>query len=106
MPQEANNRINDLWQRAALGLLSFIVACLFMFYQGMRSDYKEMQATIVQLQTIKVNKEDLRDTEVRLNTKIESLAVTLTANSMANKTDILQRLDLYFSTIKNNSNKK
>lgn len=100
-PSDANGRINHLWERACLGLLSFVVACLFIFYQGMRQDYKEMQANINQLQMVKVNKEDLREVEIRLNTKIESLGTTLTANSVANKADILGRLDLYFNTIKN-----
>lgn len=100
MSTDANGRINALWERVALGLLSFIVACLFVFYQGMKSDYKEMQTNINQLQMIKVNKEDLRDTETRLNTKIEALGATLSASSIANKADILGRLDLYFGTLK------
>lgn len=100
-PSDANGRINHLWERACLGLLSFVVACLFIFYQGMRQDYKDMQTTITQLQMTKSNREDLRDVEQRLNTKIESLGATLTANSVANKADILGRLDLYFSTVKN-----
>jgi len=101
MSTDANGRINALWERIALGLLSFIVACLFVFYQGMKTDYKDMQTSINQLQLTKSNREDLRDVEQRLNTKIESLGVTLSANSAANKTDILQRLDLYFNGIKN-----
>jgi hypothetical protein len=101
MSIEANSRINAIWERVALGLLSFIVACLFVFYQGMKTDYKDMQSSITQLQMIKVNKEDLRDTEVRLNTKIEALGATLSANSIANKADILGRMDLYFGTLKN-----
>lgn len=101
MSIEANSRINAIWERVALGLLSFIVACLFVFYQGMKTDYKDMQASITQLQMIKVNKEDLRDTETRLNTKIDALASELKANSIANKADILARMDLYFGSLKN-----
>jgi len=97
---DANSRINALWERITLGLLSFIVACLFVFYQGMKQDYKEMQATVTQLQMIKVNREDLREVENRLNTKIEALGATLSANSVANKADILGRLDLYFGSLK------
>lgn len=97
---DANGRINAIWERIALGLLSFIVACLFVFYQGMKADYKEMQTNISQLQMVKVNREDLREVEVRLNTKIEALGSTLQANSIANKADILGRLDLYFGTLK------
>lgn len=100
MSTDANGRINALWERVALGLLSFIVACLFLTYQGVKQDYKDMQVTITQLQANKVNKEDLRDTEARLNTKIEALGATLSANSIANKADILGRLDLYFGTLK------
>lgn len=93
--------IPDLFQKACLALLSLFVTIMFMSYQGIKSDYKEMQASITQLQMIKVNKEDLREVEVRLNTKIESLGATLSANSMANKADILGRMDLYFGSLKN-----
>lgn len=98
---DANNRISNLFERACLALLTLFVSIMFMTYQGMKSDYKEMQASITQLQMIKVNKEDLREVEVRLNTKIESLGATLSANSMANKADILGRMDLYFGSLKN-----
>jgi hypothetical protein len=98
---DANNRISNLFEKACLALLSLFVTIMFITYQGMKSDYKEMQASITQLQMIKVNKEDLREVEVRLNTKIESLGATLSANSMANKADILGRMDLYFGSLKN-----
>lgn len=96
----ANNRINHLWERAALGLLSFIVACLFLVYQGQRDDMKEMQAQIANLNLQKVSKEDLRETEQRINTKMDAMATNLVAISAANKVDILQRLDLLFGTVK------
>ena len=98
---DANNRISNLFEKACLALLSLFVTIMFISYQGIKSDYKEMQASITQLQMIKVNKEDLREVEVRLNTKIESLGATLSANSMANKADILGRMDLYFGSLKN-----
>jgi len=98
---DANNRISNLFEKACLALLSLFVTIMFITYQGMKSDYKEMQSSINQLQMIKVNKEDLREVEVRLNTKIESLGATLSANSMANKADILGRMDLYFGSLKN-----
>lgn len=98
---DANSRISNLFEKACLALLSLFVSIMFISYQGIKSDYKEMQATITQLQMIKVNKEDLREVEVRLNTKIESLGATLSANSMANKADILGRMDLYFGSLKN-----
>jgi len=98
---DANSRISNLFEKACLALLSLFVSIMFISYQGINSDYKEMQATITQLQMIKVNKEDLREVEVRLNTKIESIGATLSANSMANKADILGRMDLYFGSLKN-----
>lgn len=98
---DANNRISNLFEKACLALLSLFVTIMFITYQGMKSDYKEMQGNIYQLQMVKVNREDLREVEVRLNTKIESLGATLSANSMANKADILGRMDLYFGSLKN-----
>ena len=89
-----------LWQKLALGLISLLVAGLFLVYQGVSSDLKETQAQVAVLQTQKVDRADLRETESRLNNKIDAAFSNLVSRSAADKQDILQRLDLYFSTLK------
>jgi hypothetical protein len=96
------NSFPRMWERAALGLLAFIVSALFIFYQGQREDYKGLEEKVVTMQSSKVSREDLKDTESRLNNKIDASISNLISRSTADKADILARLDLYFSQVKNN----
>jgi hypothetical protein len=96
------NSFPRMWERAALALLAFIVSCLFIFYQGQREDYKGLEEKVVTMQSSKVNKEDLKDVEGRINNKIDAMSSNLVSRSAADKADILARLDLYFSQVKNN----
>jgi len=98
---DASGKINQLWEKLALGLLSLIVTGLFLVYQGVSSDLKETQAQVAVLQTQKVDRADLRETESRLNNKIDAAFSNLVSRSAADKQDVIQRLDLYFSTLKN-----
>jgi hypothetical protein len=98
---DTNIKINNLWERLCLGLLSFIVSCLFLFYQGQREDFKGLEEKVVTMQTGKVNKEDLREVEARLNTKMDAGFSNLIARSAQDKADVISRLDLYFSQVKN-----
>lgn len=95
------NEINSfprLWERCALGLLSFIVAALFMFYQGQREDFKTLEERVLVMQTSKVNKEDLKDVESRLNNKIDASISNLIARSASDKADIISRLEYLLNT--------
>lgn len=98
---DANARINAVWERVALGLLSFIVACLFVFYQGIRTDYKGLEEKVLIMQTTKVSKEDLREVESRLNNKIDASISDLIARSAADKAEIIRTIELYFVGVKN-----
>lgn len=98
-----SNEINSfprLWERVALGLLSFIVAALFMFYQAQRSDFKSLEEKVLVMQTGKVNKEDLKDVESRLNNKIDASISNLIARSASDKADIIARLEYLLNSRK------
>lgn len=100
MADNANAKIANLWERAALGLLSFIVASLFTVYQGQRTDFKALEEKVLVMQTSKVNKEDLRDVESRLNNKIDASISNLIARSASDKADIISRLEYLLNTRK------
>jgi len=97
----ANHKINNLWERACLGLLTILVSILLMAYQGVTGDLKETQAQVAVLQSVKVSKDDMNSVETRLNNKIDAAFSNLVSRSASDKQDILARLDLYFAAVKN-----
>lgn len=99
--QSANGRINNLWERASIGLLTFIVSCLFIYTTNQREDYKTLEEKVLTMQVGKVNKEDLREVENRLNTKMDAGFSNLISRSAMDKADVIARLDLYFQQAKN-----
>jgi hypothetical protein len=96
----ANQRITNFTERVAIGLLSIVLSMVVYAYQGVVRDTKDLQVQVTQMQMNKVNKEDLRETETRLNTKIDAAFNSLAARGEANKVDLIQRLDMYFGQIK------
>lgn len=92
----ANQRINSVWERLALGLLSLVVGAMILAYQGMRADHKELEAKVFTLQMDKVSKADLRETESRLLQGFHAQISDLKSQQESNKQDILSRIDLYF----------
>lgn len=98
--QDANTRINNLFERGAIALLTFVVSIMFMVYQGQKDDIKDMQVQIANLNLDKVSKMDLKETEQRINIKMDAMATNLISIGANNKADILQRLDLLFGTVK------
>lgn len=97
---DANIRINNLWERLCLGMLSLIVSALFMTYQAQRSDFKSLEEKVLVMQTGKVNKEDLKDVESRLNNKIDASISNLIARSASDKADIIARLEYLLNSRK------
>lgn len=84
----ANGRLNALWEKLAIGLLTIIIGYQQLQYQEMRADIKDTQSKVVILTTSKVDRSDLRDLEDRINNKIDGM-----------KTDLIARLDLYFGRL-------
>lgn len=85
----ANNRINNLWEKFAIGLLSVVMALGMLVIQDIRTQNKELESRVLFLYTDKVSNQQLKDTEQRLVTNIEGM-----------RSDLLARLDLYFGTLK------
>lgn len=85
----ANTRINNLWEKFAIGLLSVVMALGMLVIQDIRTQNKELESRVLFLYTDKVSNQQLKDTEQRLVTNIEGM-----------RSDLLARLDLYFGSLK------
>lgn len=87
--ESANTRINNLWEKFAIGLLSVVMALGMLVIQDIRTQNKELESRVLFLYTDKVSNQQLKDTEQRLVTNIEGM-----------RSDLLARLDLYFGSLK------
>lgn len=92
----ANHRLNGIWERLALGLLSLVLGITLLTIQGMRADQKELEGKVFTLQMDKVSKADLRETENRLLQGFQAQITDLKSQQESSKQDILSRIDLYF----------
>lgn len=90
MSNESNSRINGYWERAALFLMGIVLAMTVWAFQEQSKKVERLEATVLVLQTGKVDRADLRDVEDRINSKIDGM-----------KSDILSRLEMYFGRIAN-----
>lgn len=88
MADSANTRINNLFEKLALGLLGILLGWMQIQYQDSKEQVKELETKVQTLYIDKVSKGDLRDVEDRINSKIDGM-----------KTDLLARLDLYFGRL-------
>lgn len=88
--ENSNSRINGYWERAALFLMGVILAMTVWAFQEQSKKVERLEATVLVLQTSKVDRADLRDVEDRINSKIDGM-----------KSDILSRLEMYFGRINN-----
>jgi len=102
MPSEdnANDRMNRLWERFAIGLLSVVLAWGLLTYQGLAKDVKDANDKIVLLQMDKVGKADMREMEIRVNSRMDANFSNLAQRVDANQQDIMRQLQLYFGNIK------
>lgn len=88
-----NNRINNLFERLAIALLGILFTILFTAYQYQRTDFKALEEKVLVVQINKVNKEDLKDVESRLNTKMDAMSSSLSQEVRNIKSDILDRIN-------------
>lgn len=93
MPNDASNRINNLFERLAIALLGILFTILFTAYQYQRTDFKALEEKVLVVQINKVNKEDLKDVESRLNTKMDAMSSSLSQEVRNIKSDILDRIN-------------
>lgn len=96
MPDSETGKISNLMERAAIGLLSFVVAIMFLVYQGQRGDFKDLEAKVYRVEIDKASREEIRDLESRINKNFDARMAELRSQATADKVDILQRIDLYW----------
>lgn len=75
----------NYWERAALFLMGVILSLTVWAFQEQSKKIEKLEAVTILLQTTKVDRGDLKETEARINTTIEAM-----------KSDIIARIDLYF----------
>lgn len=93
MSNDTSNRINNLFERLAIALLGILFTILFTAYQYQRTDFKALEEKVLVVQINKVNKEDLKDVESRLNTKMDAMSSSLSQEVRNIKSDILDRIN-------------
>lgn len=98
---DANGRINNLWERACIGLLTLVVTYMGMAYKDVVNDVRSANDKIVLLQMDKVGKSDMREMEVRTNSRMDAGFSNLAQRIDSNQQDIMRQLDRYFGSIKN-----
>lgn len=101
MPNDsANVRINNLWERACIALLTLIVSYMGMAYKDLTTDVRLANDKIVMLQMDKVGKADNKDMEIRINSRMDAGFTNLSQRIEANQQDIMRQLQLYFGQVK------
>lgn len=99
-PNDPNARLSQLIERACIALLGLFVSIMFMSYQGIAKDVKDANDKIVLLQMNKVNKEDLREMEIRTNGRMDAGFSSLAQRVDSNQQDILRQFQFYFDKAK------
>lgn len=68
--ENANHRINNLWERAAIGLLMLLLGVVQVQYTADRNDskqeIKELNTKVLELYRTSVTKQELKELETRL----------------------------------------
>lgn len=86
--QDANDRIDGLWERFGTWACGAIIALLCIGYQKQESNLERLEERVQFLMLDKVGKSELKEVETRIMSRIE-----------AGNADILARLALYFGRI-------
>lgn len=96
----ANIRINNLWERACIGLLTLVVSYMGMAYKDLTTDVRLANDKIVMLQMDKVGKADTKEMEIRINSRMDASFTNLAQRIDSNQQDIMRQLQLYFGQVK------
>lgn len=96
----ANERMNNLWERACIALLVLVVSYMGMAYKDLTTEVRLANDKIVMLQMDKVGKSDNKDMEIRINSRMDAGFTNLSQRIEANQQDIMRQLQLYFGTLK------
>ena len=93
--------ITNLWERACIALLTLVVSYMGMAYKDVTTEIRLANDKIVLLQMDKVGKSDMREMEVRTNSRMDAGFSNLAQRIDSNQQDIMRQLQLYFGNIKN-----
>ena len=99
-PSDANTRVSNLIERTCIALLGIVVTVMMMSYQGIVKDVKDANDKIILLQMDKVGKSDMRDFEVRTNSRMDAGFSSLAQRVDSNQQDILRQFQFYFDKAK------
>lgn len=91
----SNDRINNYWERGCIALLTIVVSYMGMAYKDVINDVRSVNDKIVLLQMDKVGKSDMREMEVRTNSRMDAGFSNLAQRIDSNQQDILRQLQLY-----------
>lgn len=95
MSNDANERMNNLWERACIALLTLVVTYMGMAYKDVVNDVRAANDKIVLLQMDKVGKSDMREMEIRTNSRMDAGFSNLAQRIDSNQQDILRQFQLY-----------
>ena len=70
MSNDANGRITNLTERAAIGLLSLVIGFMTILYNGQQDRIKDLESRVIVLQTTKVDRGDLKEFKEEINASI------------------------------------
>ena len=101
MSNDANERMNNLWERACIALLTLVVTYMGMAYKDVVAEQRAANDKIVLLQMDKVGRVDAREMEARTNSRMDAGFSNLAQRIDSNQQDILRQLDRYFNKSKN-----
>lgn len=97
--ENANHRINNLFERAAIGLLMLLLALVQAQYWADKAEYKteikELNTKVLELYRTSVTKQELKELETRLTAGNEALRADVKNQTEAVRADVRQILTFY-----------
>lgn len=91
-----DRRINTYWERAALGLMAIVMSLVVWSFQEQGKRVENLEAKVIAMDKVKVDRSDLKEVEERLNSKMDALKSDIIARQDLMQSSILSRLDMYF----------
>lgn len=98
--ESANARMNNIYERACIALLTIVVSYMGMAYKDLITDVRLANDKIVMLQMDKVGKADTKEMEIRINSRMDASFTNLAQRIDSNQQDIMRQLQLYFGQVK------
>ncbi len=94
-PNDVDNRLNSYWERWGVWVAVLLLSVCAYTFQEQKSRIDKLEENVQQLYMKKASKEDMREFENREDHQVEGI-----------KSDILSRLDFYFSAPKQKATNK